>query len=235
MNTIKSRKHVSLPRMNFMYNINSSKLLLLLFLCISLFACSSQLKKQTHNTTTMTATTPTTHPQDLDTAVFAAGCFWCTEAVFLQISGVEQVESGYMGGRISDPSYEAVCTGTTGHAEVCRILYDAQKVSFQQLLQAFFLAHDPTQLNRQGNDEGTQYRSAIFYKDEQQKALSAAIIKELNAAQVYPNSIVTSLEPIAIFYKAEDYHQNYYAQNKEQPYCRFVIQPKLEKFKKVFK
>jgi peptide-methionine (S)-S-oxide reductase len=213
----------------------SYSFLLGLLMSLGFIACSSQLKKQTHNTTTMTATTPTTHPQDLDTAVFAAGCFWCTEAVFLQISGVEKVESGYMGGRISEPSYEAVCTGTSGHAEVCRIIYDAQKVSFQQLLQAFFLAHDPTQLNRQGNDEGTQYRSAIFYKDEQQKALSAAIIKELNATQVYPNPIVTSLEPMAIFYKAEDYHQNYYAQNKEQPYCRFVIQPKLEKFKKVFK
>ena len=203
---------------------------------LGFIACSSQLKKQTHNTNSMSAaTTINSTPQDLDTAVFAAGCFWCTEAVFLQIVGVEKVESGYMGGRIGEPSYEAVCTGTTGHAEVCRIIYDAQKVSFQQLLQAFFLAHDPTQLNRQGNDEGTQYRSAIFYKDEQQKALSAAIIKELNATQVYPNPIVTSLEPMAIFYKAEDYHQNYYAQNKEQPYCRFVIQPKLEKFKKVFK
>jgi len=203
---------------------------------LGFIACSSQLKKQTQNTSSMSAaTTINSTPQDLDTAVFAAGCFWCTEAVFLQIAGVEQVESGYMGGRISEPSYEAVCTGTTGHAEVCRIIYDAQKVSFQQLLQAFFLAHDPTQLNRQGNDEGTQYRSAIFYKDEQQKALSAAIIKELNTAQVYPNPIVTSLEPMAIFYKAEDYHQNYYAQNKEQPYCRFVIQPKLEKFKKAFK
>jgi peptide-methionine (S)-S-oxide reductase len=212
----------------------SYSFLLGLLMSLGFIACSSQLKKQTHNTTTMPATT-TTHPQDLDTAVFAAGCFWCTEAVFLQIAGVEQVESGYMGGRISEPSYEAVCTGTTGHAEVCRIIYDAQKVSFQQLLQAFFLAHDPTQLNRQGNDEGTQYRSAIFYKDEQQKALSAEIIKELKAAQVYPNPIVTSLEPMAIFYKAEDYHQNYYAQNKEQPYCRFVIQPKLEKFKKAFK
>jgi peptide-methionine (S)-S-oxide reductase len=214
----------------------SYSFLLGLLMSLGFVACSSQLKKQTHNTSSMSAaTTIISNPQDLDTAVFAAGCFWCTEAVFLQIAGVEKVESGYMGGRISEPSYEAVCTGTTGHAEVCRIIYDAQKVSFQQLLQAFFLAHDPTQLNRQGNDEGTQYRSAIFYKDEQQKAFSAAIIKELNTAQVYPNPIVTSLEPMAIFYKAEDYHQNYYAQNKEQPYCRFVIQPKVEKFKKAFK
>ena len=214
----------------------SYSFLLGLLMSLGFVACSSQLKKQTQNTSSMSAaTTIISNPQDLDTAVFAAGCFWCTEAVFLQIAGVEKVESGYMGGRISEPSYEAVCTGTSGHAEVCRIIYNAQKVSFQQLLQAFFLAHDPTQLNRQGNDEGTQYRSAIFYKDEQQKALSAAIIKELNTAQVYPNPIVTSLEPMAIFYKAEDYHQNYYAQNKEQPYCRFVIQPKLEKFKKAFK
>jgi peptide-methionine (S)-S-oxide reductase len=222
--------------MNKWMLFKSYSFLLGLLMSLGFVACSSQLKKQTQNTSSMSAvTTINSTPQDLDTAVFAAGCFWCTEAVFLQIAGVEQVESGYMGGRISEPSYEAVCTGTTGHAEVCKIIYDAQKVSFQQLLQAFFLAHDPTQLNRQGNDEGTQYRSAIFYKDEQQKALSAAIIKELNTAQVYPNPIVTSLEPMAIFYKAEDYHQNYYAQNKEQPYCRFVIQPKLEKFKKAFK
>jgi peptide-methionine (S)-S-oxide reductase len=222
--------------MNKWMLFKSYSFLLGLLMSLGFVACSSQLKKQTQNTSSMSAaTTINSIPQDLDTAVFAAGCFWCTEAVFLQIAGVEKVESGYMGGRISEPSYEAVCTGTTGHAEVCRIIYDAQKVSFQQLLQAFFLAHDPTQLNRQGNDEGTQYRSAIFYKDEQQKALSAKIIKDLNAAQVYPNPIVTSLEPIAIFYKAEDYHQNYYAQNKEQPYCRFVIQPKLEKFKKAFK
>ena len=201
---------------------------------LSFIACSSQLKKQTHNSTAM-ATLTTTTPQNLDTAVFAAGCFWCTEAVFLQIAGVQTVESGYMGGHTVSPTYESVCTGKTGHAEVCRIIFNEQQVTFQQLLQAFFLAHDPTQLNRQGNDEGTQYRSAIFYKDEQQKAISTAIIKELNTAQVYPQPIVTTLESMSTFYKAEDYHQNYYAQNKEQPYCRFVIQPKLEKFKQVFK
>lgn len=171
----------------------------------------------------------------IDTAVFAAGCFWCTEAVFLQVKGVVSVRSGYMGGLLEHPSYEAVCTGTTGHAEVCWIEFDAEVVSYQQLLAAFFLAHDPTQRNRQGNDEGTQYRSAIFYKDATQKELAQSVIQQLNATKAYPSPIVTQLEPMAPFYVAEDYHQNYYALNKNQPYCRFVIQPKLEKFNKVFK
>ncbi|MDE3255710.1 MAG: peptide-methionine (S)-S-oxide reductase MsrA [Bacteroidota bacterium] len=171
----------------------------------------------------------------LDTAVFAAGCFWCTEAVFLQVKGVVSVRSGYMGGQLEQPSYEAVCTGTTGHAEVCWIEFDPEQVTYQQLLAAFFLAHDPTQLNRQGNDEGTQYRSAIFYNDATQKEVAQAAIQHLNEVKAYPAPIVTSLEPMATFYVAEDYHQNYYALNKNQPYCRFVIQPKLEKFKQVFK
>ncbi len=171
----------------------------------------------------------------LDTAVFAAGCFWCTEAVFLQVKGVISVRSGYMGGQLEQPSYEAVCTGTTGHAEVCWIEFDPEQVTYQQLLAAFFLAHDPTQLNRQGNDEGTQYRSAIFYNDASQKEVAQAAIQDLNEVKAYPAPIVTSLEPMATFYVAEDYHQNYYALNKNQPYCRFVIQPKLEKFKQVFK
>lgn len=171
----------------------------------------------------------------LDTAVFAAGCFWCTEAVFLQVKGVVSVRSGYMGGQLEQPSYEAVCTGTTGHAEVCWIEFDPEQVTYQQLLAAFFLAHDPTQLNRQGNDEGTQYRSAIFYNDATQKEVAQAAIQHLNEVKAYPAPIVTSLEPMATFYVAEDYHQNYYALNKNQPYCRFVIQPKLVKFKEVFK
>lgn len=171
----------------------------------------------------------------LDTAVFAAGCFWCTEAVFLQVKGVVSVRSGYMGGQLEQPSYEAVCTGTTGHAEVCWIEFDPEQVTYKQLLAAFFLAHDPTQLNRQGNDEGTQYRSAIFYNDATQKEVAQAAIQHLNEVKAYPAPIVTSLEPMATFYVAEDYHQNYYALNKNQPYCRFVIQPKLEKFKQVFK
>jgi peptide-methionine (S)-S-oxide reductase len=193
--------------------------------------CYSQIKKAII-TSSMQPTTSIIHTYD--TAVFAAGCFWCTEAIFLQVKGVIKVESGYMGGHIDAPTYEQVCTGRTGHAEVCRIVFDSKLVSYQQLLKAFFIAHDPTQLNRQGNDEGTQYRSSIFYKNEQQKKLASYYIKQLNEAHVYPKNIVTILEPIDTFYKAEEYHNNYYAQHKEQAYCRFVIQPKLEKFDKVF-
>lgn len=197
---------------------------------IHLNLCYSQIKKSS-NTSHMQSTSII---NSYETAVFAAGCFWCTEAIFLQIKGVIKVESGYMGGHVDAPTYELVCTGRTGHAEVCKIVFDAKLVSYQQLLKAFFIAHDPTQLNRQGNDEGTQYRSSIFYINEQQKKLAAYYINELNEAHVYPKKIVTILEPNNTFYKAEDYHNNYYAQHKDQAYCRFVIQPKLEKFNKVF-
>jgi peptide-methionine (S)-S-oxide reductase len=171
----------------------------------------------------------------LDTATFAAGCFWCTEAKFQQIEGVVKVVSGFAGGHVANPSYKLVCTGTTGHAETCNIIYNPAKVTYDALLAAFFVAHDPTQLNRQGNDVGTQYRSAIFYHNAAQKQKAEYYINKLNAEKVYPNKIVTQVNPYTVFYKAEDYHQNYFNQNGEQPYCKYVIQPELEKFRSVFK
>ncbi|MGR3811270.1 peptide-methionine (S)-S-oxide reductase MsrA [Jiulongibacter sp. NS-SX5] len=168
-------------------------------------------------------------------ATLAGGCFWCTEAVFQQLVGVETVESGYMGGHTVNPSYKEVCTGQTGHAEVIHIRYDAEKLSFEQLLEVFFKTHDPTTLNRQGNDVGTQYRSAVFYHDQQQKLIAEGIIKDLDASGYYPDAIVTTLEPATEFYIAEDYHQNYFNEKgDENPYCSMVVRPKVEKFKKVF-
>lgn len=169
------------------------------------------------------------------TATFGAGCFWCTEAQFLQLKGVTKVVSGYMGGTVDNPSYKEVCTGSTGHAEVTNVSYDPAVISFDELLAAFFVSHDPTQLNRQGNDIGTQYRSVVFYHDEEQRAKANGYIKKLNEEKVYPSDIVTEVSPATMFYAAEDYHQNYYNQNGSEPYCHFVIQPKVEKFKKVFK
>lgn len=171
----------------------------------------------------------------LDTATFGAGCFWCVEAVFQRLKGVQSVTSGYSGGTLENPTYKQVCTGTTGHAEVCQIVFDPQQIGYIDLLQAFFSSHDPTTLNRQGADEGTQYRSAIFYHSDQQRAEAEKTKKELNAAGAFDNPIVTEIAPFTKFYKAEDYHQNYFNENGSQPYCSFVIRPKLEKFKKVFK
>jgi peptide-methionine (S)-S-oxide reductase len=171
----------------------------------------------------------------LDTATFATGCFWCTEAKFQQLKGVKKVISGFSGGHVAHPTYEQVCTGTTGHAEACNIIYDPAQISFDELLEAFFVAHDPTQLNRQGNDVGTQYRSAIFYHNAAQKQKADYYISKLNTEKAYKSNIVTQVVPYKAFYKAEDYHQNYFNQNGSQPYCKYVIQPELEKFKKVFK
>jgi len=171
----------------------------------------------------------------LDTATFGAGCFWCVEAVFQRLEGVISIKSGYSGGFVKNPSYREVCSGTTGHAEVCQIVYDKSKISFDELLEVFWKTHDPTTLNSQGNDFGTQYRSAIFYHNEEQKTKAEAYKKELNAAKVYPNPIVTEIVAFTNYYPAEDYHQNYYNQNGSEGYCRFVIQPKLEKFEKIFK
>ncbi len=170
-----------------------------------------------------------------DTATFAAGCFWCVETQFLQLEGVSKVISGFTGGTVVNPDYEEVCTGRTGHAEACNIIYDPKKISYDELLAAFFVAHDPTQLNRQGNDVGTQYRSEIFYHNKDQKEKAEYYIKKLNEEKAYPTNIVTAVSPLKTFYIAENYHQNYYNNNKNQPYCKYVIQPKLEKFQKVFK
>ena len=170
-----------------------------------------------------------------DTATFAAGCFWCTEAKFQQLRGVKKVVSGFTGGTVPNPSYEQVCTGKTGHAEACNIIYDPSVITYDDLIKAFFVAHDPTQLNRQGNDEGTQYRSAIFYHNARQKQKVDYYIAQLNKVKAYKSPIVTQVVPYTVFYKAEDYHQNYFALHGSQPYCKYVIQPELDKFKKVFK
>jgi peptide-methionine (S)-S-oxide reductase len=173
--------------------------------------------------------------QTIDTATFGAGCFWCVEAVFQRLEGVISIKSGYSGGTVKNPSYREVCSGTTGHAEVCQIIYDKTKVSFDELLEVFWKTHDPTTLNSQGNDFGTQYRSVIFYHDEEQRLKSEKYKKELNEAKVYPNPIVTQIVAFTSYYPAEDYHQNYYNQNGNEGYCKFVIQPKVEKFEKIFK
>lgn len=171
----------------------------------------------------------------MDTATFGAGCFWCVEAVFQNLKGVISLESGFSGGHVKNPAYREVCNGTTGHAEVCQIVYNPQEISFDELLEVFWQTHDPTQLNRQGNDEGTQYRSAIFYHNENQKLIAEKYMKELNESGAWPKPIVTEISPYTVFYKAEDYHQNYFNQNGDAPYCQYVIQPKVDKFKKVFK
>jgi peptide-methionine (S)-S-oxide reductase len=209
----------------------------LLFFCLligfAIASCANQKSSQQQVLNNMNEETITTNAE-LDTATFGGGCFWCVEAVFQQLEGVAKVVSGYAGGKVSNPTYKEICTGRTGHAEVCQIIYDPQKITYTELLQAFFSSHDPTTLNRQGADVGTQYRSVIMYHTEAQKREAQQIIKELNA-KVFDNKIVTELTYNQPFYKAEDYHQNYYNLNPEQSYCSYVITPKLEKFRKVFK
>ena len=170
-----------------------------------------------------------------DTATFGTGCFWCTEAIFQELEGVQKVTSGYSGGTVPNPTYEQVCSKTTGHAECLNIMYDPNKITFDELLEVFWKTHDPTTLNRQGADVGTQYRSVVFYHNEEQKAKTLKYKAELDKSGAFDNPIVTSLEPFIIFYPAEDYHQNYYNSNGGQGYCQFVIRPKVEKFEKVFK
>lgn len=167
-----------------------------------------------------------------EVTTLAGGCFWCLEAVYDQLKGVKSVESGYMGGKNPNPSYRDVCTGTTGHAEVVQITYDTDKVSFKDLLDVFFTIHDPTTLNRQGADVGTQYRSAIFYHTPEQKTVAEQAISELNASHVWDNPIVTEVSPLQPFYIAEEYHQEYFANNPDQGYCQFVVAPKVAKFRK---
>ena len=162
------------------------------------------------------------------------GCFWCLEAVFEPLRGVGKVVSGYAGGEVENPTYRAVCAGTTGHAEVTQITFDPTQLSFKKLLEFFFAFHDPTTLNRQGNDVGTQYRSVIFYHDEEQKRVAEQVMAELESAGIWKNPIVTQLAPLDNFYPAEDYHQNYYQNNSYQPYCQFVIAPKVAKLRQLY-
>lgn len=170
-----------------------------------------------------------------EVATFGSGCFWCTEAVFQRLKGVEKIESGYSGGTVPDPSYEAVCTGKTGHAECTNIYYDPNIISFSELLEVFFKTHDPTSLNKQGADIGTQYRSVIFYHTDEQRRIAEEIKRKLDEEKIWDDPIVTEISPFKKFYKAENYHQNYYNNNTNQGYCAFVITPKIEKFEKVFK
>lgn len=170
----------------------------------------------------------------LEIATFGGGCFWCTEAIFLELEGVKKVESGYTGGKTENPTYEEVSTGTTGHAEATQITFDPNKISFGELLEIFFATHDPTTLNRQGADIGTQYRSEIFYHNEEQKKLAEDYIKLLDRENTFGKPVVTKVSPAGKFYVAENYHQNYYARNKEKSYCSYVITPKVEKVRKQF-
>ncbi|QKG79813.1 peptide-methionine (S)-S-oxide reductase MsrA [Tenuifilum thalassicum] len=172
--------------------------------------------------------------QKTEVVTLGAGCFWCVEAIFSRVNGVIKVESGYSGGEVENPSYQEVCTGNTGHAEVVQVTFNPDIIPFSKILEIYFKTHDPTTLNRQGADIGTQYRSVIFYHTEEQKRIATEIKNQLDGASIWSSPIVTSIEPFKNFYKAENYHQNYYEDNRNQPYCRMVITPKLDKFEKIF-
>ena len=171
----------------------------------------------------------------METATLGGGCFWCVEAIYQDVIGVHKVVSGYAGGAIENPTYEQVCSGTTGHAEVVQIVFDPTVISFEEILFIFWRTHDPTTLNRQGNDVGTQYRSVIYYHDEQQKSIAEQSMAETDASDLWPDPIVTEVAPLPIFYEGEAYHQNYFVENPYQPYCIFVINPKVQKFRKSFR
>ena len=178
---------------------------------------------------------PPAEKSKIETVTLGGGCFWCVEAVFQEVKGVTAVESGYAGGKSDNPTYKEVCGGQTGHAEVCQIKYDTSVLTFKDILEVFFKTHDPTTLNRQGNDKGTQYRSVIFYHTPEQKEVAEKIKKELDASGAFKSPIVTEISPISKYSKAEDYHQNYFKTNPDQGYCAYVIAPKMDKFRKVFK
>ena len=201
----------------------------------SLFSCS-QVENPKHNmANNLTASLTSNEGNSTDTATFGTGCFWCTEAIFQQLKGVLKVESGYSGGHVDKPTYKEVCEGTTGHAEVVQVIYDPAQLTYDELLEVFWQTHDPTTLNRQGNDVGTQYRSAIFYHNKEQKTKAEKYKAELDSSKAFDKPIVTEITPFSSFYIAENYHQDYYNSNGTQPYCYYVIRPKLDKFKKVFK
>jgi methionine-S-sulfoxide reductase len=231
MNAIKTNKITSL--------IIFFQLITIYTLLLSACGETTNKKKQMENKNKFTSSESESvqgnNPSSYDIITLGGGCFWCVEAVYEMLDGVVKVESGYSGGTVKNPSYREVCTGTTGHAEVAQITYDNSKTSLEEILKVFFTVHDPTTLNRQGPDIGTQYRSVIFYRNDNQRKTAKSIIDDLNKNNVYSKPVVTQLEPFTVFYKAEDYHQDYYNQNKEAPYCRMVIQPKLEKFEKLFK
>lgn len=213
------------------------KINLISLCCLMLMAGSScgQKSKAEKKEVTQNKTMANQSNEGLALATFGSGCFWCTEAVFLNVEGVVKVASGYSGGKVKNPTYKEVCSGLTGHAEVIQVTYDPAKISYDALLEIFWGTHDPTTLNKQGADEGTQYRSVVFYHNDEQKELAEGYKKKLDEAGAFSAPIVTEISPFTTFYVAEDYHQNYYNLNGSAPYCKFVIQPKVEKFKKVFK
>ncbi len=207
------------------------------FTAIFFGSCAQTTIKQDNQNSIITSIETTNKPMDtnLDTITLGAGCFWCVEAVFQNLKGIEKVTSGYSGGFVKNPSYKEVCNGTTGHAEVCQLLYNPKLITVAEILEVFWQTHNPTTLNQQGNDFGTQYRSAIFYHNAEQKKIAEFYKAELTKSNAFSAPIVTEIKAFTNFYPAEDYHQNYFNQNGDQPYCQYVIQPKVEKFKKVFK
>lgn len=198
------------------------KIPLSILFCLTCFAVIAQNTK------------PKTMNEELEIATLGSGCFWCTEAFFLRLKGVESVVSGYSGGKVKNPTYREVCTGLTGHAEVVQVKFKPNVISFEEILEVFWNTHDPTTLNRQGNDEGPQYRSVVFYHNEQQKKIAEQYKDQLSKSGAFKNSIVTEISPFTVFYAAEDYHQNYFALNPNQGYCQYVIRPKVEKFNKQY-
>ena len=211
------------------------KATLVLMVAFFINACAEQTKPIENPTMTEeNKATESVSNSAADTATFGAGCFWCVEAVFQEMKGVIKVTSGYSGGSVKNPAYREVCNGTTGHAEVCQIVYNPKEVTYKELLEAFWQTHDPTTLNRQGNDAGTQYRSVIFYHNDGQKQLAEKYKAELDKSGAFERPIVTAIDPFTVFYAAEDYHQNYYDQNGDAPYCQYIIKPKVDKFRKVF-
>ncbi len=202
-----------------------------LFISLVITSCTAQEKKPLP----ANQQKQTTMDQNIEMATLAGGCFWCTEAIFLDLKGVKTVVSGYIGGKTPNPTYKEICTGTTGHAEAIQITYDPKEISYGELLEIYFATHDPTTLNRQGNDVGTQYRSEIFYHSKKQKEIANDYIDLLVQEKIFNSPIVTKLSPAVTFYPAEDYHQNYYNQNKTQSYCHYVITPKIDKLKKYYK
>jgi peptide-methionine (S)-S-oxide reductase len=217
-----------------LFRFNKMKWILSLLMGIITFSCQAK-NEPANKIVSSNQAMLSDQNTNYDTITLGGGCFWCIEAVFQRLNGVQKVISGYTGGSTKNPTYKEICTGLTGHAEVVQVIYDPKIVSFTEILEVFFTVHDPTTLNRQGADEGTQYRSEIFYHTEEQKLISEQIIKELDASKAYSNPIVTKVSAIGVFYGAEDYHQNYFNENPRQPYCSFVVAPKVEKFEKVFK
>jgi peptide-methionine (S)-S-oxide reductase len=221
--------------MNYQNSLMYSSLIAFCFWAFSACTFQSSNAQQANIMTNANLNANTDNPTDsLETITLGAGCFWCVEAVFQRVEGVHSVVSGYMGGQVKNPTYKEICTGLTGHAEVCQLTFDPKVVSLVDVLEVFWGTHDPTTLNRQGNDVGTQYRSAIFYHTEQQRQVAETYKTKLDASGVFKKPVVTEITPASIFYVAEDYHQNYYNNNPNQGYCAYIITPKLKKFKEVF-